>query len=80
MATCSTSALLISAVANFGNLSPNQVRVAKFALLRSWLLAVNDSADVTLAGLMERGKIFGMLSEKQQRTVKLQFLCELADA
>lgn len=78
MATCNPSTLLASGVANFGILSPNQVRVVKFALLRSWLLAVNASADVTLEGLMSRGKVFGMLSEKQKRTVKLQLLCELA--
>lgn len=77
MATCTPSTLLAAGVAAFGTLSPKQIRMAKFALLRAWLLALDPAADVTLAGLMDRGKVFSQLSKKQQRVVKLQLLCEL---
>lgn len=80
MATCSPSTLLTAGVAAFGNLSPKQIRLVKVALLRAWVLSINSAADVTPAGLMDRGKVFSQLSQKQRRMVKLQLLCELAEA
>ena len=76
MSTCNPSALLVAGI-SFTNLSPNQIRTAKLALLRSILLGLDSGADVSVASLIERGKCFLCLPPDQIRTLRLQMLCNV---
>ena len=76
MAECNPQ-VLVAAARGFSGLPPRQAKIAQLVLLRTWLLALDPGADVSVNALLARGKRFAGIPQDQFRILFLQLLCNI---